>query len=249
MRNKGVLCLGMMVLLIILAGALAQADNGGYIVRPAPPGASNNYPGVDREVSFWELPLWIQMSYFSGAIAALIVAVKVVPFALLKLKVKLSNKNRESIYRHINDNPGCTVTDISKHEEMNVGSVRYHVEQLQDARRIVLVKMGKFMRLFRNSGAYDEREIAVISALHLRTSRAIVFLIRDRPGLSNKQIAELLNIKESMAHTYLSGLLKNEIIRYEKNGQQKMYYLENDVEAILAKVSNVPAGQNNSAMI
>ncbi len=38
-----------------------------------------------------------------------------------------------------------------------------------------------------------------------------------------------------MAHTYLAGLLKDEIIRCEKNGQQKMYYLESDVEAILAE--------------
>ena len=130
---------------------------------------------------------------------------------------------------------------------MNVGSVRYHVDQLQDARRIVLVKIGKFRRLFRNSGAYDDREIVIISALQVRTKRAIMFIVRDSPGLSNKQIAGKLSIKESMAHTYLTSLLKDGILHCEKNGQQKMYYLEGDVEAILAKVTNTHAGINSGA--
>jgi len=249
MQSKGVLCIGMLALLIVFTSVLAYADNGGYYVRPGTPADRAAYQSEFYEVSFWELPLWIQLYYLSGAIVVLIVAIKLIPFAFLKLKGKLANKNRDLIYRHINDNPGCTVSDISKHETMNVGSVRYHVEQLRDARRIVLVKIGKFVRLFRNSGVYDEREITIISALHLRTSRAILFLIRDSPGLSNKQIAERLNIKESMAHTYLTGLLKDEIIRYEKNSQQKMYYLENDVEAILVKVTGAHPGMNNGTTI
>jgi predicted transcriptional regulator len=249
MQSKGILCIGMLALLIIFTSILVHADNGGYYVQPAPPGDRADYQGATRTVSFWELPLWIQLSFLSGTTVSLLIAIKLVPFAVLKLKGKKANQNRESIYRHINDNPGCTVTDISKHEAMNIGSVRYHVDQLQDAHRIVLIKIGKFMRLFRNSGSYDDREITVISALHLRTTRAILFLIRDSPGLSNKQIAETLDIKESMAHTYLAGLLKDDIIRCEKNGQQKMYYLQSDVEAILLKVTNAPAGQNNSATI
>jgi predicted transcriptional regulator len=249
MQRKGVLCIGLLTLLIIFTSALACADNGGYYVQPAPPGERDHSQGATGQVSFWELPLWIKMFYLSSAAASLLVAIKLVPFAFLKLKGKLANQNRESIYRHIHDNPGCTVSDISKREAMNVGSVRYHVDQLRDARRIVIVKIGKFVRLFRNSGVYDDREITVISALQLRTSRAILFLIRDKPGLSNKQIAEMLDIKESMAHTYLAGLLKDDIIRYEKNGQQKMYYLESDVEAIMVKVASAPAGTSSGATI
>jgi predicted transcriptional regulator len=247
MQRKGVLCICLLALLIIFTSALAYADNGGYTIRPVPPGVVDDHPGTTESVSFWQLPLWIQISFVSGSVASLLVIIKLLPFAFLKLKKKLTNQNRETVYRQIDLNPGCTVSDISKREAMNVGSVRYHVDQLQDARRIVLVKIGKFRRLFRNSGAYDDREIAVISALQVRTKRAILFMIRDNPGLSNKQIAERLNIKESMAHTYLASLLKDSILRNEKNGQQKMYYLESDVEAILTKVTSTPTGQNNGA--
>ena len=206
MRSKGVLCIVLLAWLFIGTSGLAIADNGGYTVEPAPPGYVDDHPGMMKEISFWELPLWVQMTYLSGAIAALLVAIKLLPFAMLKLKKKIANDNREAVYRHIDLNPGCTVSDIAKRETMNVGSVRYHVDRLYDARRIVLVKIGKFKRLFRNSGAFEEREIAVISALQIRTNRAILFMIRDNPGLSNKQIAGRLNIKESMAHTYLAPL-------------------------------------------
>lgn len=247
MQRKGVLCICLLALLMAFTSALAYADNGGYEVHPAIPGQVDDHPGTMRSVSFWELPLWVQLSYLSGAIGAVVVAIKLLPFAVLKLKSKIGNQNRESVYRQIDQNPGCTVSDISKREAMNVGSVRYHVDQLQDARRIVMVKIGKFRRLFRNSGAYDDREIMVISAMQVRTKRAIMFIVRDNPGLSNKQIAEKLAIKESMAHTYLASLLKDSILRCEKNGQQKMYYLESDVEAILAKATSAPAGQNKGA--
>jgi predicted transcriptional regulator len=253
MQRKGVLCFGILALFLITASTLAYAGNGGYVVRPMTPEDKTAYESVPHEplrnISFWELPLWIQLSFISGSLASLLVALKLVPFAVLKLKRKLENRNRESIYRHIDLNPGCTVSDISKRETMNVGSVRYHVDQLRDARRIVEVKFGKFRRLFRNSGAYDDREITIISALQVRTNRAILLMIRDSPGLSNKQIAERLDIKESMAHTYLSHMLRDSIIRYEKNGQQKMYYLESDVDAILVKVATAPAGEKKSATI
>ena len=249
MQSKGVLCIGLLALLIVSISALAQADNGGYYMEPASPGHISDHGDSMRAVSFWALPLWVQISFLSGGFASLLVAVKLAPLAFLKLKRKLANQNRESVYRQIDRNPGCTVSDISKREAMNVGSVRYHVDQLQDARRIVQGEVRQFRRLFRNSGAYDDREIAVISALQVRTNRAILFMILDSPGQLNKQIAEKLDIKESMAHTYLAGMLKDNIIRYEKNGQQKMYYLESDVEAILTKVGSVPAGQSTSTTV
>jgi predicted transcriptional regulator len=210
MQRKGVLCIGLLALLIFVTSAFAIADNGGYEVRPAAPGDMIDYQGADREVSFWELPLWIQLFYLSGAAASLLVAIKLLPFAALKLKGKLTNQNRESIYRHINDNPGCTVSDISRREAMNVGSVRYHVDQLQAARRIVQVKMGKFKRLFRNSGAYDDREIAVISALRLashRAQRPIGTQVAERVGA----VRQVVRLSCHVGRVFLAVLERGQI--------------------------------------
>ncbi|MGA9141739.1 MAG: winged helix-turn-helix transcriptional regulator, partial [Methanocella sp.] len=147
------------------------------------------------------------------------------------------NRNREKIYNYIDENPGCTVNEISRSQSMNVGSIRYHVQRLEIMSRIIHKKFGKFTRLFRNSGTYNDREIVVLSVLNIRMNKAIVLAVREQPGLSNKQIADRLNIKESMAHLYLKNLLENEIVRYEKDGQHKLFYLASDIEEILQKMS------------
>ncbi len=122
--------------------------------------------------------------------------------------------------------------------------MRYHVYRLELARKIRQVKTGKFLRMFRNNGAYDAREIEVISALNIRTNGAIVSLLGVDPGLSNKQIADRLKIKTSLAHVYLSGLVKDRIIRFEKNEQRKQYFLESDVYGILTKAGKQSPAHN-----
>ncbi|HEY3274608.1 MAG TPA: winged helix-turn-helix transcriptional regulator [Methanocella sp.] len=249
MHSAGKLCI-IVFLLVIFTPVSAQAQViqqvGPYTVTVGspPPGGIVDDHGADRQVSFWELPLWIQMYYLSGVIGALLVAVKVVPFTFLKLKSTVENKNRELIYRYIEENPGCTVNDVSRGESLNLGSVRYHVYRLALARKIREIKTGKFSRLFRNNGAYNEREIVVISALNIRTNKAIVSLLGEDPGLSNKQIADRLKIKVSLAHVYLSGLVKDHIIRFEKNEQRKQYFLESDVFGIVKKTSGRPSSHN-----
>jgi predicted transcriptional regulator len=239
MQRTGLLCIGLLASLILFTGEVACADNGGYEVRPATPEEVAKYhsehPDDMKPISFWELPLWVQMTYLSGTLAAILLALKLVPFAFLKLKQTTANRNRDTIYRFIEENPGCTTHDIARGESLNLGSVRYHVYRLELARKIRQVKAGKFLRMFRNNGAYDAREIEVISALNIRTNRAIVSLLGADSGLSNKQIADRLKIKTSLAHVYLSGLVKDRIIRFEKNEQRKRYYLESDVYGIIKK--------------
>ncbi len=247
MRGKRVLCSGLLLLMLFFTIAPALADNGGYYIIPRE--SDEFYDSETRSISFWELPLWIQMFYLSGAIAFLVAIVKLIPFIFLKLRKKKLNQNMELVYQHINDNPGCTVSDISKEGAINVGIVRYHVDQLHKTRKIMMVKFRKFVRLFRNSGAYNDRDVTVISAMRIQTNRAIILLIRDQPGLSNKQIAERLCIKESMAHIYLADLLRDNIIDYEKNRQQKKYYLKNDIKTIIDKISDTPTQQNQNTTI
>lgn len=104
------------------------------------------------------------------------------------------------------------------------------------------VKTGKFARLFRNNGTYNEREIVVIPALRVKTSRAIVQLLASKPSLSNKQIAGRLWIKVSSAHRYLSDLASDRIVRFETNDGLKTYFPESDVYDIIVK-----AGRQSSA--
>ncbi len=237
----GIVAIALIIFISVSAQAQVIQQVGDYtvIAGPPEPGAIVNYHGADRNVSFWELPLWVQMMYLSGIVASLLVALKLLPFVFLKL-IETGSGSREKIYAYIEENPGCTVTDIARAESLNTGSVRYHVYRLGLARKIREVKTSKFVRMFRNNSAYTDREITVISALNIRTNGAIVALLGTDPGLSNKQIADRLKIKASQAHIYLADLLRDRIIRFEECDRRKKYYLESDVHAIIEKTGRRP---------
>jgi predicted transcriptional regulator len=239
MGRRCLLCIGLLVALLLFTGAVAYADDGGYVVRPMTQEEeaqfmSENHPSMEQ-VQFWQLPLLAQITFLTGSGASLLVLVKLLPLTLLKLVGRTGNGNRDAIYRYIEAHPGCTGQEIARGKGMNLGSVRYHLYRLELSHKIRHVKTGKFIRFFRNNGAYSEREVVVISAMHIRTSRAIMRLLDTDPGLSNKQISDRLKIKASLAHKYLQDLASERIIRFEKTDQHKMYYLENDVCDIIKK--------------
>jgi predicted transcriptional regulator len=234
------LCIGLLTLFILAISAPAFADTGGYVMRPishdeAVVAAGGDYKGDDRQVSFLELPLWVQALYASGAIAAIAVAVKVLPFFFVKARRTIANGNRERIYEYIGENPGSTMHDIARGMGMNLGSVRYHVYMLELARKIKVFKSGKFLRYFLNNRCYDEREIEVISALNVRMCKTIVSLLLEHPGLPNHEIARKLGMHQSLVHANLSRLLEGRVIRFEVNGRHKAYYPEGDVGGIFER--------------
>ncbi len=69
-----------------------------------------------------------------------------------------SNRNRNDLLKFVNENPGVTAVDISRGLKMNLGTIRYHLFILTANHKIVSYKDdGKFLRYFRNSGAYSPR--------------------------------------------------------------------------------------------
>jgi predicted transcriptional regulator len=134
---------------------------------------------------------------------------------------------------YIRNNPGSTVREISKNEDINLGSVRYHISQLELAKRIVTTRIGKFVRHFQNSRKYSDKEKLVLSAIKNDTCKYILIYIKDNPGVRTKQIADQFGIKESTAHWYMEWLIDDKIIRFELEGKRKTYYLEEDVKPII----------------
>jgi hypothetical protein len=77
-----------------------------------------------------------------------------------------SNRNRNELLKYVGDNPGVTAVDISRELTMNLGTVRYHLFILTANNKIVPHKEdGKFLRYFRNSGAYTPQERSWIALM------------------------------------------------------------------------------------
>lgn len=229
-----------LIFLIISTSITAYAGGDRLTFSPLP--GPINTTGADSQVSFWQLSLFFQITEVLGIVVTFLVgatvALKFAPLLIGKLKKFLANDNRDRIYNYVKQNPGSTMTDISKHEGMNVGTVRYHLEQLRSSHRITLVRSNKFVRFFQNSNTYNDREKIILSALTHSRYRSILLYLRDHPGATNGEIAEHMNISESGAHLQLKRLLQDDLVRQTRDKLAKRYFLSDEVTAQMAKMDN-----------
>ncbi|MEN6442407.1 MAG: hypothetical protein ABFC71_01465, partial [Methanoregula sp.] len=73
----------------------ATAAQGGYSVDSHPlQNGTTDYSGAENTISFFELPLWIQITWSICFLIAIFGAIKFSPLVFGKVKTILQNKNR-----------------------------------------------------------------------------------------------------------------------------------------------------------
>lgn len=207
--------------------------HGGYSVEPyAPQNGPSDTLGADSTISFFELPLWIQLIWVIGVLCAFFGAIKFGPLVLGKVKTILQNQNRTAILEYIGKNPGCTLADLSKSTDINRGTARYHLYLLLIERKVIRKKNGKLSYLFANGGTQLERK-QLYGYIMNPSKREILDTILNTPGISNKEIAERLQIDRSTVYWHLQPLLEEEMVVSQWDGRSMNYILFPDVEAIM----------------
>jgi predicted transcriptional regulator len=230
----------------------AQFYPNGYIITPGNPAnytpeersllhmtdadlaAMNNSTGPVA-VSFWQLPTWIQISFLSGSLVALAGAITLFPLVVRKIRSPMDNENRKSVLNYIHDNPGCTAPEVSRDQGMNMGTVRYHIQRLELGGKIILKKIGKFSRIYRNASTYNGREMVIASHLRNETSRKLLQATFETPGMTNQALAERFNIDKSTVYVHMQKLLDDDIIFSEVEGKQKRYFVQESAKPVIIK--------------
>ncbi|HEY3421589.1 MAG TPA: winged helix-turn-helix transcriptional regulator [Methanocellaceae archaeon] len=242
MRLKRVLAAGILVLTaIILAYLLASgplfSGPGNYVVTPGTGGPVSGTSANDVPVvSYWSLPLWVQIASAFDGILILIGIMGYFPFIVNKIQNVLENHNRLKIFNYVMDNPGCTQAEITDRENMKNGTVKYHVQMLQLQGKIILKRMGKFTRIFRN-GPGNDIEKVIVPYLKNDTSRNLLHAILEKPGVTNQMLADQFFLDKSSVHWHMERFLKDDIVRFEQDGKFKHYYLTPDISKV---INNIP---------
>jgi predicted transcriptional regulator len=217
----------------VIPVAIAQ---GGYEVAPNTTDPSGEYyVGDDSAVSFWQLPAWIQLFYAVALITACVGFLKFLPVIRGKIENLLENQNRNSILQYVNANPGSTIARIAQDQLIDRATVKYHLYKLEAGGKVVLRRMGKYARIFRNSGAFSADEQKVIAHLQNRNSSRILSLIMDNPGITNQELAEQLGIEKGAVHWHIDRFMADGLISVSQEGRQKRYFVGEDVKPVLRK--------------
>ena len=123
------------------------------------------------------------------------------------------NKNRRNLFQYIVDHPGVTAADMAKEIGMNMGTLRYHLLILSLNHKIVLHRdNGKFLRYFKNSGAYTDSEKVLLSTIRRKPLHKIVSALIEKQRLSGPELARELNISEKSIYRHIAELQEKDIL-------------------------------------
>ena len=200
--------------------------------------SNQTYSGTDQSVSIWSLPLWIQLLNVTAMTAAFLGLLRLFPLIQGKIDDLLKNENRHSIMNYINANPGATIAEVSRGENIERATVKYHLYKLEDEGKIVFRRMGKFSRVFRNSHSYSDDEQKIIAYMQNRTARTILLLVLSNPGITNQELAGRLGVEKSAVHWHIDKLLNDGLIRFSQDGKFKRYSVGDNVNVLLRKYAD-----------
>lgn len=123
------------------------------------------------------------------------------------------NENRMQVLQHILAHPGSSANEISRAIEMNHGTVRYHLFVLTMNHKVATYQDGdKYLRYFKNSGAYTPEERAFLSLVRRDPVRKMLKILEEKPGLSGLELSRELGVSSTAAHRHIGLLVKNGIL-------------------------------------
>ncbi len=130
---------------------------------------------------------------------------------------------RKRIYSIIESSPGLHFRELKRRTGLGSGNLEYHLRYLEG---IGIVKSDKANGKKRYYPAkIGEKDREMLGILRQRNFRRIVLHLLEKERATNKDVAELLEVRPSTATWYLKQLLEKGIVRKEEKSKRVFYCL------------------------
>lgn len=239
-RNIILTCTILMVV-FVPAGATTR-----YIVEPVASPVQIATPPVDPvPVPFWSLSPREMAIYFALMISPLLLMPVEILFTLriftilgyrkIEKTAILHNQNRRKIFETVQSNPGIYFNDLCRMTGINRGTVKYHLVMLELTRNVSILSGAGSDRYFENNGHYSDIERHILRHLRQETSRKIIRIVFEMPGISQTDVAERVGISAPSVSWHMSSLVSEGIITMQKAGRQVRYRISESANSVLRK--------------
>lgn len=227
------------------AGAEIVEVKNGYTVEIVSPGMETGTPLDTVAIGFWDLPPWIMMQFIFLSVSSYIGFP--VEFALyakmyvflgfrkISRKTVLSNESRGRIYSCIRENPGIIFSDLVRETGINRGNVAYHLNILKTSEMISAFENSGNAVYFENSGVYSGTEKTVMKFIRNDKDCRIFRLLLESPGMTRKDIGELMGLNPSTVSWRMKRLSDEELVCVRKDGRNVRYEINPEVHPVLKK--------------
>ena len=153
------------------------------------------------------------------------------------LKKKYRNSEKEkNIFNHILNNPGCITSDIIKMNNLNKGTVRYYIQQLENKNKIILIRFGKYAHLFSRSILFSDIEKFLLTFTRNETNKTILAYILEYPEITIHELSEKFDLDKSNIHRRMKILLKKGIIEHKNENRINRYFIKDEYLISVQKI-------------
>lgn len=135
------------------------------------------------------------------------------------------NENRNRMLDYVLAHPGCTAYEIVRGLSLNLGTVRYHLLILSLNHKIVTHGDGdKFVRYFKNSGAFTQEERELLSLMRRRTVASMLATMAEKPEITCPELSRELDISDTAAYKHINLLVEKGIVSKTARGERSYVY-------------------------
>jgi len=141
-------------------------------------------------------------------------------YSRIKKDAVLDNFTRGMIYGFIMSNPGVHYNFIKQKLGLNNGSIVYHLTVLERQELIKSEKVGLYKRFYPMGQTLSETGIMELN----ETQQEMLELVRDNPGLTQRELAERLDISSRVVNYHVGLLQRARLVTLEKIGKTTKCY-------------------------
>jgi predicted transcriptional regulator len=140
---------------------------------------------------------------------------------------EISLENQRLIYYFILKNPGMHLRGISRGLQMQLGTLRYHIDQLEK-RGMIVGKDDGNLRTFFITNKLSPKDQQMASLLQQKRFRDIIIVIIKSPGLTQTDMIEQLGLRPPTISKYAMVLERRGVIFHVKEENGQRYYVTDE---------------------
>lgn len=133
---------------------------------------------------------------------------------------------RKRIYEMVRDSPGIHLRELERRLDIVMGSLQYHLQDLEKKRLIQSFADDEYVRYFVRDRKLGETDRKILSLLRRKGCRHILINLLQDPGMNNKDLANAIGLSPSTTSWHLNKLLKEGIIERIKTGRSSIFSIK-----------------------
>ena len=141
-------------------------------------------------------------------------------YTRLRKEKVLDHFTRGNVYGYVVANPGDSYGSIKEALGLSNGSLAYHLNVLEVTGYVRSARDGTLRRVYPATMRIPSNDGTL-----KKTQLLILEVVRETPGISQKDIASLLGVSSPTVNYHMDGMLKQGIVRAERKGIRVRYFI------------------------